>query len=159
MKPQLRIPNQISDQLIERLTVINQFLEPVLDDPLRLSDILTQTGFSTQDVDSIRKLHLEQFVNAVCDRLVAYLNEALPPKQARVVSERYCLSRQDKPTLQEVANEFGRSRERIRQLQNVGMRKLRRWNPRAVIEEAVFTSATAALHPTDAERNRTPVGI
>ena len=93
-------------QLIELLTVINQFLEQVLDEPLRLSEILLQSGFSSHDVESIRKHQLEPFVSAVCDHLVVYLHEVLPQKRALVVSERFCLSRQDKPTLQEIANEI-----------------------------------------------------
>ena len=75
------------DALFRRLTVINQFLEQVLDESLRLSDILLQTGFSLHDVESIRKHHLETFVDAVCDHLVAHLHEVLPQKRARTRNE------------------------------------------------------------------------
>lgn len=148
MNRRARDRDPTSDQLTRRLTVINQFLEQVLDESLRLSDILLQAGFSSRDVESIRKHQLEPFVDTVCDRLVAFLHEALPQKRARVVSERFCLSRQDKPTLQTIANELGLSRERIRQLQNVGMRKLRSRTRRAAIEDIVSSSAMRVLHET-----------
>ena len=138
----------MNDDLIRRLVVINQFLEQVLDESLRLSDILLQSGFSSHDVETIRNHHLEPFVDAVCDHLVAHLHEVLPQKRARVVSERFCLSTQDKPTLQEIANDLGLSRERIRQLQNVGMRRLRSRTQRAAVEEIVFTSAMRLLQPS-----------
>jgi len=138
----------VPDTLFRRLTVVNQFLEQVLDESLRLSDILLQTGFSSHDVESIRKHHLEPFVDAVCDHLVAHLHEVLPQKRARVVSERFCLSRQDKPTLQEIANDLGLSRERIRQLQNVGLRRLKSRTQREAVEEIVFTSAIRLLKPS-----------
>ena len=124
MKPQTRTSDQPGDQLIERLTHINQFLERIYGEPLRLSDLLLRSGISSKDIDSIKKLHVEPVVDAICHDMIVYLHEVLPPKHVKVVAERFCLSGPDQPTLQEVADELSLSRERIRQLQDAGIRRL-----------------------------------
>jgi DNA-directed RNA polymerase sigma subunit (sigma70/sigma32) len=127
----------VSDELVERLTHINRFLEQVFGEPTRLSDILLRSGLSPTEIESIKRRHLEAAVDSVCEGLGDYLREVLPPKHAQVVAERFCLSRPYHPTLQVVADALDVSRERIRQLQNKGVRRLRSPSRRGGIQRVV----------------------
>ncbi|MEX1310326.1 MAG: sigma factor-like helix-turn-helix DNA-binding protein [Candidatus Sulfomarinibacteraceae bacterium] len=69
----------------------------------------------------------------------------LPPRHARVVAERFCLSGPDQPTLKVLGEALGVSRERIRQIHNKGVRRLRSPARRAVIEETVAAAAGDVL--------------
>ena len=58
MKPQSGDKGLNSGHLIRRLTHINQFLEWVFGEPLRLDDLLHRSGMSPTDVESIKRNHL-----------------------------------------------------------------------------------------------------
>jgi len=138
----------VSHDLIHRLAHLNRFLEQVFGEPTRLSDILLRSGLSPSDIESIKRLQMEAIFDSVCYHLVAYLREVLPPKHARVVADRFCLSGPDQPTLQAIADELDLSRERIRQLQNKGFKRLRPPSRRIAIEGIVVTAATDLLRET-----------
>jgi len=131
----------MSDEFVERLTHINRFLEQVFGEPTRLSDILLRSGLSPTEIESIKSRYLEAAVDSVCERLIDFLREVLPPRHARIVAERFCLSRPDQPTLKKIGEALGVSRERIRQLQNIGVRRLRAPARRAAVEEVVVAAA------------------
>jgi RNA polymerase primary sigma factor len=131
----------VSDELVERLTHINRFLEQVFGEPTRLSDILLRSDLSPTKIESIKSRHRELVVDSVCEHLIGYLREVLPPRHARIVAERFCLSRPDQPTLRKIGEALGVSRERIRQLQNIGVRRLRAPARRAAVEEVVVAAA------------------
>ncbi len=59
-------------------------------------------------------------------QLVASLLRVLKPIEVDVVQQRFGLGRDDAHTLQEIANQYGLSRERIRQIQQEALVKLRR---------------------------------
>ena len=139
----------MSDELVERLTHINRFLEQVFGEPTRLSDILLRHGLSPTEIESIKSRHLEVAVDSACERLIGYLREVLPPKHARVVAERFCLIGPDQPTLKEVGEALGVSRERIRQLQNKGVRRLRSPARRGAIEGVVVSAVQYPLRPPE----------
>lgn len=56
------------------------------------------------------------------ERLLKLMDEKLKPAEAYVI--RRMLVDDDEPTLEEVAEEIGKSRERVRQLKNAGIRRL-----------------------------------
>ncbi|MEZ5430976.1 MAG: sigma factor-like helix-turn-helix DNA-binding protein [Verrucomicrobiales bacterium] len=56
------------------------------------------------------------------DDLLAVLDE----RERKIIDARFGLNGQKPKTLEEVGQEFGVTRERIRQLQNIALRKLRR---------------------------------
>jgi RNA polymerase primary sigma factor len=54
------------------------------------------------------------------------LLEALDPRERKIISQRFGLDGAEPKTLEDVGKDFGITRERIRQLQNVALAKLRR---------------------------------
>ncbi len=54
------------------------------------------------------------------------LLEVLDPREKRIISQRFGLDGGKPKTLEDVGKDFGITRERIRQLQNVALAKLRR---------------------------------
>ena len=54
------------------------------------------------------------------------LLEALDPREKKIISQRFGLDGGEPKTLEDVGKDFGITRERIRQLQNVALAKLRR---------------------------------
>lgn len=50
----------------------------------------------------------------------------LPPRERRIIDARFGLTTDDPKTLEQIGEDFGISRERIRQLQNVAFHRLRR---------------------------------
>ena len=71
-----------------------------------------------------------------CERLlrreeadeIAYALYTLPPRQRRAIARWFGLLEEPEQTLQAQADHEGRSRERIRQRIDVGLRKLRKWS-------------------------------
>lgn len=140
----------MSDELTERLAHFNRFLEQVFGEPTRLSDILLRSGLTPTEIESITSRHLEEAVDSVCEHLIAYLREVLPPKHARVVAEQFCMSGPAQPTLQTVAETLGVSRERVRQLQDRGVRRLRSPARRGAIEEVVVAGVGEVVRGAEA---------
>jgi hypothetical protein len=100
---------------------------------------------TTQSVAAINGDSEAKPVDSICERLIGYRCEVLPPKHARVVAERICLSGSDQPTIQTSADDLCLSRERIRQLQNKGVRRLRSPSRRAAIDEIVVAAVGDVL--------------
>ncbi|GGP77725.1 sigma-70 family RNA polymerase sigma factor [Saccharothrix coeruleofusca] len=84
---------------------------------------------STSVADLIEDTTAEQAYDAVEQQAVAAelraLIRTLPDRQARIMSQRYGLADGRARTLQEVAEELGLTRERIRQLEKESLRLLR----------------------------------
>ena len=59
--------------------------------------------------------------------LLRALIDRLEPREARILRYRFGLDGGPERTLEEVGQQFGVTRERIRQLQNGALLKLRRW--------------------------------
>ena len=54
------------------------------------------------------------------------LLEVLDPREKKIISQRFGLDGGEPKTLEDVGKDFGITRERIRQLQNIALAKLRR---------------------------------
>ena len=52
--------------------------------------------------------------------------KTLPPREATILTFRFGLDGGSERTLEEVGQKFGVTRERVRQIQNIALRKLRR---------------------------------
>lgn len=58
--------------------------------------------------------------------LIHELLNTLPDREARILRERFGLAGDSEKTLEEIGEEFGVTRERIRQIQNIALNKLRK---------------------------------
>jgi RNA polymerase primary sigma factor len=94
-----------------------------LDAPIS-DDDLTEFGESVADEEArtpfelLREKDLHNKVDGLLDELDA--------REKKIISQRFGFSGGERKTLQEIGNKLGVSRERIRQLENIALAKLRR---------------------------------
>jgi hypothetical protein len=136
--------------LRSRVEGINRFLEAVYGVPLKMSDVLVEGGMSPDQVALLRRTFLPAYLTEVCGSLVLYLQEILPERHAFTLGQRYCLDTWRQPTLEQVGEKLGVTRERARQLQEKGGTRLRTPKRRARIRELLLEAARATLQ-RDAE--------
>jgi RNA polymerase primary sigma factor len=67
-----------------------------------------------------------QLVEKTNNDMVKELVETLPDREATILRYRFGLDGDEEKTLEEVGAKFGVTRERIRQIQNIALKKLRR---------------------------------
>lgn len=67
----------------------------------------------------------EEAQRAMVQGLVLAAVRTLPSRERRIIEMRYGLGRENPSTLEAIGHRFGISRERVRQLQNVALRRLR----------------------------------
>jgi RNA polymerase nonessential primary-like sigma factor len=107
-----------------------------LDSPLEgdpgssLIDLLADAGAASPEATALAR-EIEQLVHEWLDRL--------PDKQRTVVERRYGLNAREAATLEDVASELGLTRERVRQIQQEALQRLRRsLLARGVERDALF---------------------
>ena len=81
-----------------------------------------QIDLAKYDASELVELLLHKNLLSQLDGLLSVLDE----RECRIIHARYGLNGEDPKTLEEVGQEFGITRERIRQLQNIALKKLRR---------------------------------
>ena len=112
----------------EQLEQINRFLTDLDPESHRLSVVLHKANVSEQGIALLRSQYLAAYVSQLCERWRTYLATILPERHADILIRRYSLSGLAQPTLADLGQEYDISRERVRQLEDTGMRRLR--NPR-----------------------------
>ena len=94
-----------------------------LDAPIS-DDDSTEFGEIVGDENAVNPAKSAAFQNAMAQ--VPGLLEVLDVRELKIIEARFGLNGQKTRTLEEVGQELGVTRERIRQLQNIALRKLRR---------------------------------
>ncbi len=94
-----------------------------LDAPIS-DDDSTEFGEIVGDENAVNPAENAVFQNAMAQ--VPGLLKALDEREFKIIEARFGLNGQKARTLEEVGQEFNVTRERIRQLQNIALRKLRR---------------------------------
>ncbi len=115
-----------------KLTVngLNLFLTRIFDEETRLSVVLSRLGFSSQQVEELRRHYLDHIVifciDLIDERLMADRNGE---RLSHIVKRRFGLDGSAPETLEGLGQQLGISRERVRQLQDKGIRKCKsvRW--------------------------------
>ena len=101
-----------------RMTSLNQFLSSVYGVPITLSLLLTELGFTEQQLDQLHRDHWEEIVASS----IALLKDRLVPwsdnhRSYDVVCRRFGLDGRPTETLQAIGERLGLTRERVRQLE------------------------------------------
>ncbi len=125
-----RSVDEVADVL--RLSELPASLDTPLDsDPgASLIDLLADTGAASPETAALAR-EIEQLVRDWLERL--------PDKQRIVVERRYGLNAREPATLEDVAAELGLTRERVRQIQQEALQRLRRsLLARGVERDALF---------------------
>lgn len=108
-----------------RLQSINQFLEDIYGHPHWLSDILRDAGMSEDEIIRLRRDHLVAYLIELLQRWRSWMAEILPSRRDDIIIRRYSLNGSPRPTLATLGNEYGISRERVRQLEKSTLKRLR----------------------------------
>jgi len=87
------------------------------DDTNRIADVVADEN-ATNPFEELRE---KADVN-----LIREIIKDLDPRELSILNQRFGLNGEDSKTLEEVGEQFGVTRERIRQLQNIALQKLRR---------------------------------
>lgn len=125
-----RSVDEVADVL--RLSELPASLDaPLENDPgSSLIDLLADTGAASPETVALAR---------EIERLVRDWLERLPDKQRTVVERRYGLNAREPATLDDVAAELGLTRERVRQIQQEALQRLRRsLLARGVQRDALF---------------------
>ncbi len=107
---------------LEVAKIMTAFKEPVSLETSLVDDIDPLENFLSDDRPSP--------VDTICDEIIkdsaARIIESLPPREAEILRLRFGLGDSGEKTLEEVGEQFKVSRERVRQLENKALRKLRK---------------------------------
>ena len=87
------------------------------DESNRFGEIVQDERVSTPYAQLVEKTNTD---------MVKELVETLPDREATILRYRFGLDGDEEKTLEEVGEKFGVTRERIRQIQNIALKKLRR---------------------------------
>lgn len=124
----------------------NQYLTNVYGEELRVSTLLLRLGFSAEEVETLRATCLDPFLDDLLTALAAQF--AAGQGGARlfdIVFRRYGLDGQEPATLQQLADQYEISRERIRQLEKKAMNRRRNSHQRDILEQNVRDVARTHL--------------
>lgn len=117
---EMELPTATILQLEEASTEIVSLDQPVRskegEDETHLGDLI-------EDTETLGPSHITQ--REILKDEIRSAVETLPPREKKILEMRFGLSGHDPYTLEDIGKEFGISRERVRQLQNVALSRLR----------------------------------
>jgi RNA polymerase primary sigma factor len=106
----------------EIINIITTFKEPLsLEAPLNDTVDPILNVLSDQEPNAVDRL-CKKVIKEEADRII----ETLSPREAAILKLRFGIGKDGEKTLEEVAHKFKVSRERVRQLENQALRKLRK---------------------------------
>ena len=129
-----------------RLQGLNKFLEAIYGQPRRLSDILRSQHFTDDEVTILKKEHLNAYLAAFIAGLQAILEEMEDQRLKGIITCRYGLDNGQRMIFQHIGDIYGVSRERIRQLHNKAVRKLRNPKKKERLERLASNIASTILY-------------
>jgi len=124
---------------------LNAFLADAYSEPRRVSDLLHAAGLSDQDIEHLRRNSMESFLQGVRRSWSHWLETTLVPRYGWILVHRYGLDGQPPATLADLGHELGISRERVRQLEEGAMRRLRRKGRLRELEQCTAAIAREVL--------------
>lgn len=124
--------------LRSQLDRINSFLATVYKDIYRVSVLLHKLNAKESVIIALRQAHLRAYLLALTQRWQVVIRNELPERHAEIIIRRYALHNQAPPTLETLGVEYGISRERIRQIQEKGLRRLRSPQRRQLLQDAAI---------------------
>ncbi len=127
------------------LQSINKFLERIYGHPRRLSDILRDAGMGEDEIAQLRRDHLDAYLAGLLQRWRSWMAEILPSRREDIIFRRYTLSGSPRPSLAYLGNEYGISRERVRQLEKDALKRLRYPTRKRKLEHIVLQVAQEIL--------------
>ena len=148
LKSQNKEPNdediaQTLNRNVNDITALLAYDAPVISYDQTINDDANSqslAAFLTNDKEIQPAAHLDQM--DIKNITTSVLN-ALPPRDKEIICRRFGLFGYESQTLQEVADEVGLTRERIRQLQVISLKKLRNYLQRDNYDISILFADTA----------------
>ncbi len=131
--------------LRDQVVAINHWLEQVYSQPMLLSDLLLREGLDTATIDLLKQQHLPAFLVRLQTDLRGWLGRTLNERFVLILTRRFSLDGRAKTILATLAEHYDLSRERIRQIEHGGLRRLRTGARRAALGQIVLGAAQATL--------------
>jgi hypothetical protein len=128
-----------------QLDGINDLLDQVYGSSQLLGTALVQCGLSEGQVVRLSTQYLEPFLETLLDRWCLWFLDDLPYIRGRVLIRRYALDGRPAATLQELGDDHGLSRERVRQLEESALSLLRSRERRAELDMMACQAAKEVL--------------
>jgi hypothetical protein len=128
-----------------QLDGINDLLDQVYGSSQLLGTALVQCGLSEGQVVRLSTQYLEPFLETLLDRWCPWFLDDLPYIRGRVLIRRYALDGRPAATLQELGDDHGLSRERVRQLEESALSLLRSRERRAELDMMACQAAKEVL--------------
>ena len=124
-----------------RLQSINRFLEDIYGYSRLLSDVLRDAGLSKEEIARLRSDHLDAYLGGLLRRWRSWMAEVLPSRRDDIAVRRYGLNGGPRPSLAELSDEYGISRDRVRQLEKDVLKRLRHPARRSRLERIALETA------------------
>ncbi len=138
------MPN-LSAETRARLDNLNNFLQAFYNQPRRMSEILRAAGLAEDDLMRLQSQHLEAYLTDLLEGIAEWLIETLPERHSLILIRRYGLDGQACLTLAALGDELGISRERVRQLQQNALNRLKGWMRKRPFERVALEIARRIL--------------
>lgn len=101
---------------LRQLNTLNQWLEDVFGEEIRLSHLLNQAGLTETEINDIKTKHLSDFIELVLNWIINNTIRHDGERRNNMMIRHYGLIDGNPETLQSIGENLGLSRERIRQL-------------------------------------------
>jgi hypothetical protein len=137
-----------------QLDGLNDFLDQVYGSSQLLGTALVQCGLTEAEVVRLSTQYLEPFLETLLNRWCPWFLDNLPHIRGRVLIRRYGLDGRPAATLQELGDDHGLSRERVRQLEESALSMLRSRERRAILDSMAYQAAKGVLFPTSSKEPR-----
>ena len=134
----------IDDVTRRTLDGVNGFLEQVFGEAVRLSDLLGE-ALDGRELRRLKYDLLSPFLKRLVARWHTTLTEFYGERRADIVVERFSFAGEPAPTLAELGERHGLTRERVRQLQKQGLARLRGEKRRATLTQLAIDVAREIL--------------
>ncbi|SHK32813.1 sigma factor-like helix-turn-helix DNA-binding protein [Tepidibacter formicigenes] len=129
-----------------KLKGFNQLIEDSLKKKIKISDILEHNDFTQEEIAILKSEKLKQFLDLIIFGLkCSLIGSFTGNRQAEILVKRYGLDGGRVLTLQQMGDEFGVSKERVRQLQEKMLKKLTPTKTRHILEEIIVLTACNVL--------------
>lgn len=137
-------------RLKEQIIGLNEFLTAVYKSETRLSNLLENCGFDSEQINIIRGQYLEQFTVSFIEKLkTRMIGFSDGERLQTILFRRFGLDGNPPETLQSIGERLGISRERIRQLEKKALKLCRHKRNLQLLESDLRESAQVCLDKTN----------
>lgn len=143
-------------RLKKQIVGLNEFLTAIYKSETKLSDLLENCGFNSEQISLIRSKYLEDFTISFVEKLKTRITEFSDGERSQtILFRRYGIDGNPPGTLQSIGELLGISRERIRQLEKKALRLCRHKKNLQNFESDLRESARTYLGETNEIYERT----